>query len=961
MLSHSAILLTLSVLGRTSFVTADDLQPVPFAYRTVEGSLVNYLCYDGYIHTTGSLTVTLNSTLDEVHLPVCSPDDQQEPVSVIKDQNGTCEEFDTLDLDVHISLGNEKWEVHNLSFTIKSTDADAVIVDILEVRVTVESLPPVTSSLCGQDWIGDLGQLVTISCRGGTARPKGNAITITNDYGMLSDGTPTLCDLQVRGREVIAECGHPPTLYGLRMDSVDYSPNSNTAVYECDVGFYHQSGSGQVYCNQNGTWSHPAIICSNEDNILMDKGVLYVDRDPPTCPHDSVIVEFLNTASYELSSVTISFNDSETSTFKVEVAVIDIMQNSTSSRECAVHESSSAGTAPTPVPSPLTLYCEKRPLGQFLHLQFHNSVPGSLEVRASGRRYTGALECMLTKEGWDYKGQVNITVSGLTCRRWDNVSSHLAIPEENFSAAAPENYCRSPEGSESVTGTVVRPWCYTADSNVTWEYCPVGRCSGGCVEDSFHIQYAGMIDVAASGKSCRSWKLDAVPFKMPSTFPDHGRDHNHCRNPGESMTKPWCYTRLQPLEAEVCNVGKCPISPPAVTTGEVYFNRSSAVIANIAECFFWNTEDTNPWVAQRWSKEMGVDAIFEHFCNDKRPMTFWCNENNLTTTGWTHGYMACDVPRKDLPPSNATRTPASFVTPATSATSTTTIGVSTVPSTPDSTPTTTDTTTTVTSTSSTAVTTPDTAQSTTNTATTLSTTTPPTMPTTMTTTTTTPSMSTTNTTSSTTTPPTMPTTTTTTTTTPSMSTTNTTSSTTTPPTMPTTTTTTTTTPSMSTTNTTSSTTTLPTMTTTMTTNTTTPSVSTTNTATTSSTAATTPVTTTATTPTTTTTTTPTTTFYNPFRLRRVVQKCACRCRDLSLPLDTKQVKEAVLSIKKKLKVETKTLSKSVQKKKSAKDRRPSSTNMGYLAISLMVVVFGAVVIPDVVSLTTAIYNYIKGM
>ncbi|XP_078695288.1 C-type lectin lectoxin-Lio1-like [Branchiostoma floridae x Branchiostoma belcheri] len=34
-----------------------------------------------------------------------------------------------------------------------------------------------------------------------------------------------------------------------------------------------------------------------------------------------------------------------------------------------------------------------------------------------------------------------------------------------------ENYCRNPDGVE-------RPWCYTLDSSVRWQYCPVKPC--GC-------------------------------------------------------------------------------------------------------------------------------------------------------------------------------------------------------------------------------------------------------------------------------------------------------------------------------------------------------------------------------------------------------------------------------------------------------------------------------------------------
>ena len=36
-----------------------------------------------------------------------------------------------------------------------------------------------------------------------------------------------------------------------------------------------------------------------------------------------------------------------------------------------------------------------------------------------------------------------------------------------------ENYCRNPGG------TAERPWCYTSDPEVRWQYCGLDPCSNG--------------------------------------------------------------------------------------------------------------------------------------------------------------------------------------------------------------------------------------------------------------------------------------------------------------------------------------------------------------------------------------------------------------------------------------------------------------------------------------------------
>ncbi|KAM4808594.1 muscle, skeletal receptor tyrosine-protein kinase [Rhinophrynus dorsalis] len=75
-------------------------------------------------------------------------------------------------------------------------------------------------------------------------------------------------------------------------------------------------------------------------------------------------------------------------------------------------------------------------------------------------------------KGRHYQGTANITASGIPCQKWSQQLPHLHrrspdVFPELFHA---ENYCRNPGGESA------RPWCYTTDPNVRWEYCNVPLC-----------------------------------------------------------------------------------------------------------------------------------------------------------------------------------------------------------------------------------------------------------------------------------------------------------------------------------------------------------------------------------------------------------------------------------------------------------------------------------------------------
>uniref|UniRef100_A0A8C6IY21 receptor protein-tyrosine kinase n=1 Tax=Melopsittacus undulatus TaxID=13146 RepID=A0A8C6IY21_MELUD len=77
-----------------------------------------------------------------------------------------------------------------------------------------------------------------------------------------------------------------------------------------------------------------------------------------------------------------------------------------------------------------------------------------------------------TGNGQFYQGWANVTVSGIPCQKWRDQAPHLhrRTPQVFPELSDAENYCRNPGGENE------RPWCYTEDPSVTWEYCNVSPC-----------------------------------------------------------------------------------------------------------------------------------------------------------------------------------------------------------------------------------------------------------------------------------------------------------------------------------------------------------------------------------------------------------------------------------------------------------------------------------------------------
>ncbi|KAJ8344200.1 hypothetical protein SKAU_G00315290 [Synaphobranchus kaupii] len=92
--------------------------------------------------------------------------------------------------------------------------------------------------------------------------------------------------------------------------------------------------------------------------------------------------------------------------------------------------------------------------------------------------------------------------------------------------------------------------------------CFDGKCSAGT-----GANYQGDRSVTVSGTSCQYWTSN-FPHRITefNATLDKTLTENHCRNPDNSLTGPWCYTRDPTLRREPCAVPICgqPFVPPQI-------------------------------------------------------------------------------------------------------------------------------------------------------------------------------------------------------------------------------------------------------------------------------------------------------------------------------------------------------------------------------------------------------------
>jgi len=81
------------------------------------------------------------------------------------------------------------------------------------------------------------------------------------------------------------------------------------------------------------------------------------------------------------------------------------------------------------------------------------------------------FDCYVDK-GADYQGLQDMALSGRTCKNWLKEGTYAPTVK----GIGNHHYCRNPEGSKD------KPWCFTVDPKVAWEYCEVSECKQSAMD-----------------------------------------------------------------------------------------------------------------------------------------------------------------------------------------------------------------------------------------------------------------------------------------------------------------------------------------------------------------------------------------------------------------------------------------------------------------------------------------------
>ncbi|XP_078576750.1 uncharacterized protein LOC144862258 [Branchiostoma floridae x Branchiostoma japonicum] len=200
--------------------------------------------------------------------------------------------------------------------------------------------------------------------------------------------------------------------------------------------------------------------------------------------------------------------------------------------------------------------------------EFHSQVLDNTEDPQAQDGNVAEENCQ-EGSGASYRGTWFTTVSGRRCQRWDSQAphTHTRTPSNYPSAGLEENYCRNPDGEDAV-------WCYTADPDQRWDWCPVPKCASGLVEVGEEVQdmgaedcyegrgesYRGNVALTWSGRTCQDWSAQ-TPHGHGYTadkYPDADLTNNYCRNPNsDNDIRPWCYTTSAEERWNFCAIPKC--------------------------------------------------------------------------------------------------------------------------------------------------------------------------------------------------------------------------------------------------------------------------------------------------------------------------------------------------------------------------------------------------------------------
>ncbi|XP_071086825.1 uncharacterized protein [Haliotis cracherodii] len=486
----------------------------------------------------------------------------------ITDGNGkTCVSFrkeneasSTMSLTVTLSSDS------NIYYSVHELELDLTIYSGIELRVYVNRSS--YYQLCKRLGIYDSGTY-KFTC---TTQLTGTQMKIS--VSSLSTVTvwPKLCEVKVYGKQYTGECENPPIIVGARANLTSTYWNS-TAVYSCVPPYRYAGGSNVITCGFDGYWTNPGIECKEMDNVAREADFVnpdLIDDLSSTCV-DTKVVELKLKTRYEVQWIVVS-TLRNTSIEWGDAMSVNLMVDDNEPTKVCQQTSPAASMEGYDMTA---FVCLGYPFADIVTVEAKPSAKHSLticEIEVYGRNASqGALQCMQTSQGHDYKGDMNYTVTGTPCIDW-NETQYTIDQFADYSFKDIGGRCRAP-----TTTNVYIPFCFITPSKT--EYCPIPLCDRVCRQGDGRT-YSGNVR-EANGAPCRSWNLVApLEFDFNGLISD--RDTPNCRNPLGSMSRPWCFVARG--NASLCSI---PICPTNVAVKTSLPDVSSTTEDAKATCFCW--------------------------------------------------------------------------------------------------------------------------------------------------------------------------------------------------------------------------------------------------------------------------------------------------------------------------------------------------------------------------------------
>ncbi|KAK7475701.1 hypothetical protein BaRGS_00033072, partial [Batillaria attramentaria] len=119
----------------------------------------------------------------------------------------------------------------------------------------------------------------------------------------------------------------------------------------------------------------------------------------------------------------------------------------------------------------IAMTCPQMPAGKAVNIHFDAVVVRVCEIRIFGRRFDGALGCLRTASGLEYKGHMTTAADNSRCLQWNDTDSDLQLfPDAN--PADVVNYCRR---VNNMPAQEEGPACYVKSSEPP-QSCGVQHC-----------------------------------------------------------------------------------------------------------------------------------------------------------------------------------------------------------------------------------------------------------------------------------------------------------------------------------------------------------------------------------------------------------------------------------------------------------------------------------------------------